>query len=598
MKIDNKMKNIYKLFAAILTILLLQLSCKEEFLEPEALSFYAPENVFVNKAGFQSALVTVRRDLKNEFYAERNPIVLDIDASDLAIDKYAPDWNQVTPSSGTYLPILPMFSRIYGYIKNTNVIISRIDNITWDKQEDRNAILAEAYFFLSWWYYRLINSYGDVPFIGKEISGAKLDFYSHSKWTILNKIQSDMEFAVQWLPSKSKLGYPTKYAGFHLLAKLYTENGEFDKAIEACNNIINGPFALMTARFGTELSDKRRNLIWDLHRCPNKALAQNTEAILLCVDRAEAPTAAKSVGTYTMRNYTPEWRLNFVKDSQGKNGTIDKVGGKNTPMYDTLGRGNSNVITGPYFNYTCWAYGGFYWKNTPDLRRADINWVDVHELRYNNPASVDFGKPFNASYFSSLDDSISTMYPFPWYKIWVPHEAGFIGNPMGGNGDWYVFRLAETYLMRAEAYWWKNQLDLAAADINKVRQRANALPITAGEVNIDFIFDERFRELYAEEMRHTELVRVALTMAKLNKAGYSLANFSEKNWAYDRIITFNKLYAQPMLYSRVTGIKPFHVLWPINVNDITANTLGVINQNMGYQGAENNVPPLEVIEEE
>ncbi len=591
------MKRIVKIFGILVVFLLLHISCKEEYLEPEPLSFYAPENVFVNKAGFQSGLVTVRKDIKNEFYNERNPMVLDIDASDIAIDKYYPDWNSITPSSGTYLPILPMFSRIYGYIKNTNVIISRIDNIKWDKQEERNAILAEAYFFRSWWYYRLIYSYGDVPFIGKEISGAKLDFYSHSKWAILNKIQSDMEFAVKWLPEKAKLGYPTKYAGLHLLAKIYTGNGEFDKAIEACTSIINGPFALMTNRFGTELSDTKRNLIWDLHRCRNKSLAQNTEAILICVDRAEAPAAAKFLGTYTMRNYTPEWRLNFVKDSQGKLGTIDIWQGKNTPMYDTLGRGNSNVVTAPYYNYTMWAYGGYYWRNTPDLRRSNINWVDVSEMLYNHPNSVDFGKPFNAKYFSSLDDSISTMYPFAWYKIYVPHEAGFVGNPMGGNGDWYVFRLAETYLMRAEAYWWKNQTDLAAADLNKVRQRAKAIPVIQADVTIDFIFDERARELFAEEMRHTEMLRIALTMAKLNKGGYSLDNFSEKNWAYDRIITYNKLYAQPMLYSRKTGIKPFNVLWPINVNDITANTMGVINQNIGYQGYEKNLPPLEVIEE-
>jgi len=41
---------------------------------------------------------------------------------------------------------------------------------------------------------------------------------------------------------------------------------------------------------------------------------------------------------------------------------------------------------------------------------------------------------------------------------------------------------------------------------------------------------------------------------------------------------------------------PFHVLWPIPESIITANTLGTINQNLGYDGAEYNVPPLETIE--
>ena len=43
-------------------------------------------------------------------------------------------------------------------------------------------------------------------------------------------------------------------------------------------------------------------------------------------------------------------------------------------------------------------------------------------------------------------------------------------------------------------------------------------------------------------------------------------------------------------------LSPHHVLWPIDANVITANTQGIINQNEGYIGAENNVPPLETIE--
>jgi hypothetical protein len=30
-------------------------------------------------------------------------------------------------------------------------------------------------------------------------------------------------------------------------------------------------------------------------------------------------------------------------------------------------------------------------------------------------------------------------------------------NYNGGAGDWYIYRLAETYLLRAEAYFWKGE---------------------------------------------------------------------------------------------------------------------------------------------
>ncbi|MEO7766475.1 MAG: RagB/SusD family nutrient uptake outer membrane protein [Ferruginibacter sp.] len=74
--------------------------------------------------------------------------------------------------------------------------------------------------------------------------------------------------------------------------------------------------------------------------------------------------------------------------------------------------------------------------------------------------------------------------------------------------DNYIFRLAETYLLRGEAYINNSQADLAAADINKVRGRVNAAPITAASVNLHFILDERAREILWEEPRVLTLMRV------------------------------------------------------------------------------------------
>lgn len=591
------MKRILTIAVAFISILLFQTSCKDDFLKPKPLSFYSPENVYVDKAGFESGLVTVRKDLKNDFYGDRSHLSADVNGTDLGNMYFAADWSAIGPSSGTYMPILPMFGRIYGYIKNTNVIISRIDDIVWNSEEEKNAILAQAYFYRSYWYYRLVNTYGDVPFIGEELKDAKLDFFSHSKWAILKKIQSDMEFAAQWLPAASTTDRPSKYAGSHLLAKIYTAILEFDKAIEAASTVINGPYALMTERFGAWSGDNSKNVVWDLHRPENKALAQNSEAIFILIDRAEAPATAKSVGTYTMRNYTPAWWHNSVKDSRGLHGTLDRFAdGTLTPLYETLGRGNPDITSTPWSNYTLWKDGSFNYTNTPDLRRSDANWFDKDELVYNNPSSPDFGKPINPQYFAQLADTIGSLFPFPHYKTWFPHETGFTGNPMGGNGDYYVYRLAETYLIRAEAYFWKDQLGLAATDLNKVRERSHASPISAGDVTLDFIFDERARELYIEEMRHTEMVRASYILARLNKNGYSEANFSTKNWFYDRVMALNQFYQIGDIAQNIFTIKPFNVLWPIDVNVITANTKGVINQNEGYEGAEKNIAPLETIE--
>ncbi len=125
----------------------------------------------------------------------------------------------------------------------------------------------------------------------------------------------------------------------------------------------------------------------------------------------------------------------------------------------------------------------------------------------------------------------------------------------GGQTDWYIFRIAETYLLRAEAYFWKGDLANAAADINMVRTRAKAAPYDAAQINMGTILDERARELYYEEPRKTELTRISYLFAMTGKAAengktYQLGNFSDNNYFYDRVKARNNFYN--------TGIRTIH----------------------------------------
>ena len=115
--------------------------------------------------------------------------------------------------------------------------------------------------------------------------------------------------------------------------------------------------------------------------------------------------------------------------------------------------------------------------------------------------------------------------------------------------------------MLAESYYWKDQLGLAADMLNVVRIRAGADPITTGDINIGEILHERARELYYEENRHVELVRIAYTYAKTGKACevfggriYNLENISGTggvgsnikqtgvNFWYDWVVKHNNFY--------------------------------------------------------
>jgi len=579
------------------------MACSEEWLEPDPLSFYTPENIFVDPAGYEAALARCKKEMNSENHGAYCPIVAETDYSDLAVALRQSDFTKVTPSTSYQLPILDFFTNAYGYIKNTNTIISRIDDIEWTDQALRDRILAEALWFRSYWYLRLVNTYGDVPWEGQELSGPKLDYYSTSRWAILDKIQADLEFAVGILPvTAARLGDVTKGAANHLLAKVYLANTEFDKAIAAASAVIDGPYALMTERFGNDPSltyhgnkgHIEHDVMWDLHRVSNKNHPSNTETIYATVDRADAPPATwwDEVGTRALRHFTPSyWKILDSRGVRASNWSF--VGG------DTLGIGNGDVRTNDFWHYEIWEDENYTWQTTPDLRRSDANWIEmgdsIAEIITWDPTSPNYGEPLNKIHFKSLADTTDTWYPWPHNKIFVPTPN--YHQPHGGQGDWYIFRLAETYLLRAEAYYFKDQLALAAADINAVRARAQAPLITAADVDIEYIFDERARELYAEEMRHSEMVRVSFQLARLNRNNYSLETISQKNWYHDRVMRVNAFYHPPkyFFWGVEATLYPEHMLWPVPQEVITANTLGRINQNYGYDGYEMNVPPLETV---
>jgi hypothetical protein len=253
-------------------------------------------------------------------------------------------------------------------------------------------------------------------------------------------------------------------------------------------------------------------------------------------------------------------------------------------------------------------------------------WMDMTDLVYNNPAlktskiQADrdlYGKPlleYNSSnvaarFENGALDTIRHWFGWPHYKVFINSTNALANDPYwspprGTNTDWYVFRVAETYLLRAEAYYWKGELSLAMDDINKVRARANAAPLTdISKITIGTILDERARELYWEEPRKTELTRIAYIFASTGKTAYNgksyaVASFSENNFFYDRIMEKNDFYKNevPTLQGVKYRIAPYHVLWPVPASVQRFNANGRVNQNKGYSGFESNVPPLDKIE--
>lgn len=624
-----KILNTKTITTTALALLLFANGCKKSYLDQDQLSKFEPGIGLTSVAAMRAALDGLGAQARKEFFGDMAPIVTESIFSDVAVDgttdksTQAQDINtRVTPDANLNSPD---YNRIGFYweegfkgVRYANTIITYIDNVKYASEAERNAILGSAYFYRAYNYYRLVNQFGDVPFNSKDITGAKLDYYSTKREVILAQLKTDLEFAQKWVQDNVNRGQVTKGAVGHLLTKVNLSLGKFDDAIASATSVINGPYALMRSRFGSTAADATKNVIWDLHRMDNKSIPSNKEALFLAIDR-ETLNGATEFGSQVMRNCVPAWHFANLRTPSGLNAAI--VDGVNVEIPLTLmyGRGIGRYRGTSYSTQ-------YIWTDKTDYRHAKGMWVDMTDLVYNNPALKNssvasekalYGKPLvaltaanvNNMFLNKGTDSIRHYFGWPHYKTFINSTNALAVDkwwspPRGTNTDWYIFRLAETYLLRAEANYWKGDLAAAMADLNQVRTRANAEPLTnAGSITIGTILDERARELYYEEPRKTELTRIAYIFALTGKAAYngksySLANFSDNNFFYDRVMEKNEFYRNnvPTISGVNYRISPFHVLWPVPADAQRFNTEGRINQNKGYTGYESNVAPLDKIQ--
>lgn len=642
----------YKILLSIALGGVMLTGCKRSFLEPKPLSFFTTDNVLINEEGFKATLTSCASLVRDEYYDHMAPIVAEMVFSDIA----------VMGSEGANIPVdlekdvqptgnLDKDIKIRTNWDNWWKIISRVNYIIdgakkADMTEDsRRMILGQCYFYRAYAYYRLALQFGDVPLVLEAIKSPRLDFYSFTSESILKCMKEELSQYVEYIPVTADYGTPNRAAGYHLLTKLCLATSDFDGAISNANKIINdGKYKLMTGRFGALASsatvgdasfknavDKgyralaigantRLDVIFDLHYYANKSIPANTEAIFTVVDRgptdgSDAQLDGAKSQIATMRNYLPKWGdagkirtpagASGMADNEDKNKeiivggvyyyTVDNLG--NGSQYRQIGRGIGSLRASNLYNYDLWTPNAGNTGNT-DLRHKQPNWWLMTDMIYNNTgAGIWYGKNVQPGSLADPKDSIRIYYPFP-NKFIVPETRS--GQQNGKHSDWYVFRVAETYLLRAEAYWWKGDIANATADVNVIRKRANAAPLE--NVGIDEILDERARELHGEEPRKTELARVSQIFAATGKnydgKTYSKAGFATNNFFYDRVMKFNNFYKNHIPNKGPDGrdgdkytIRPYHVYWPIPYEAIEANRLGHINQTTGYHGSESNTKP-------
>ncbi len=427
---------------------------------------------------------------------------------------------------------------------------------------DRAARTAEARFLRALYYHDLVRTYGAVavdtaPTTAPTTTASRTpaaDVYA-------NLVLPDLQYAVANLPTTaSQVGRATKYAAQMLLAEVYLTRGapgDLDQAVALTTAVIGSGAFTLNADF--------RSLFCG----PDRTDGVSGVVISACDFNPANETNKEFV-----------WAVQFNGD-----GVTDQYGDQ-LHLFYTMGY---DIQGGPSLARTL-EYGRPYRRLRPTRHLLDL-WNRTTDSRYDASFQTMWASssgvrdtaiflPGTATVppqyltgkrYKAFGENDYTADRFPTLRKWLDQTRNGVQSIVGGR-DRFVWRLADAYLMRAEANIRNGNVSAAIPDFNVLRRRA----ARAGQVNdlstaelaslgsspIDFLLDERERELAGEEMRW-------YTLARLTNAG-------GKNYFLSRIQAYNPTAAP--------NVKAYHALRPIPQEQIDRTTggAGAFPQNPGY----------------
>ncbi|CAL1521544.1 RagB/SusD family nutrient uptake outer membrane protein [Chitinophaga sp. MM2321] len=550
---------------------LLLSSCSKRVLDEVPLDFLAPENAYNTLPGIKQGIAGLYTSVRQNWYYGVNDHATQLYGmgTDLAYygedpgsARFLTDYSTFINPSNSYIADFwnvnfQMIQRVNSLIKGIN----EADAGIWADESQKNAYLGEARFFRAFAYRLLVSYYGDVPLVDDVITTAKTDFVRTPKAEIYKFMEDDLAFAAGSLPVQGKeeaTGRITQGAAWSILSEVYLSDGQYQLAVDAASKVIDGyHYSLMKNRFGTKLGHDifgSGDPYYDLFGYGNQNLTENNEAIW--VIQVE-PLIVGGLYNQGERVFGPAYfRMGNTPDGfPAFRGEL--VDGNYTGYSDTLGRPVGWMRPTNYLAYDIWKGD---WNK--DMRNAEHN--IKRNFYFDSPGSIYDKKKIDFSLYpagsrNALNDTCQYIYPY-FIKAADPlhHLTNAIESGGGDNHkDIYAIRLSETLLLRAEAYVRLENPGAAADDINEIRNRAKATPVKPAEVNLDYILDERARELYCEEWR-------PLTLRRMGKL-------------VERVKKYNN---NPMFPG--ANIQDFNILYPIPQNQIDLNIGAVMEQNNGY----------------
>ncbi|CAM4276657.1 RagB/SusD family nutrient uptake outer membrane protein [Zobellia nedashkovskayae] len=515
--------NITSKFLILLVGFLVLSSC-DDFLEEDLRDQITPDAFFTNDKEAELAVNGVYRLLQdNNVYRQRGldnyyTSGADVQAANRDVNGSIHNYliqEGTADGNGTWI-------QLYKVVNNTTEFISNIEGNESLSQEAMDSRLGELLFLRALAYYHLTNLWGDVPFYTEQLPVLERSVLGRTpKEEVRSAMKEDLARAFDLLPSAysgNDLGRASKWAAATLKAKYHLFDEEWALAKAECDVVIDGGAHRLLDNYA------------DVFDQSDPSNQYNDEHIFVVDFEADYD------GLFTTR--TDDYNPRIRDEPAGRNNDtiVNGVSGTKVDIFQGLLRDQGEDMTG---------YG---WSVPLPEFALQENWQDG-DLRYDATIVTEY---------------LGWKLAFPYFrKNWNLDQE----NSLRGNHpeNYIVFRLADVYLMAAEAENELNGPGAAFFYVNKVRERAFEpdQPWTglSKEEFREAIYDERKFELSAEGHRRMDLIRWGILLETVQTVQHRPWNNPAAN------------------------IQPYHVLLPVPQIqlELNPNLLESDPTNNGYR---------------
>jgi starch-binding outer membrane protein, SusD/RagB family len=515
--------------AILAGVVMMTMSCNKQLQEhPQAI---VTPSFFSTAQGFQSGLDAAYGGMRNLWGTENlftttcigtDEFITGNDGTGNNINYYSSAYNS---SDGKLSGI---WNSCYTFINTCNGLVDNAASITGIDPTKIKSMVAEAKFLRANYYFVLVQFWGNVTLNKHFQSVPSTAAQRNPKAEVYDFIVQDLQDAIAGLPASPSTsgvlpGKATAAAATHILAKVYltrasssaAHSDDYQNAYTLASGLISNSASLglgLLPDFGSiyqEGNETNKEVLWTV---------QHTTSLPF--------------------NGSP------TQNSSGNDNVLVHMW---VPKYENFVPGmQRNILDGrPYIRavITRWLTDTVFADKTNDTRYSKT----FQTVWYSNlasgipvwkaplPAGVDpslLGKPKftlgdTACYMPGVDVSdakiASTRYLLmpprkyniqmgPYMKKYIDTRRPDMNSP--SVRPVIVWTLDETYLIAAEAAFMLNNTGAAVNYINAIRERAAyptgnpaAMDITAPQLSLDFILDERSRELCGQMTRWWDLVR-------------------------------------------------------------------------------------------